>query len=325
MPGTLTEAQHRAMILRAIKHAEDISGSDDAEFVRALRAHYFAGLNKVTRGLRLVPLRMPGESPRSFHIYEDPRYLASARALARRTAKGERIIGGTTAGVAKFPDCAAVGNDSQWGCTGTLIAPNVVLTAGHCKDFATRVLFGNDVTKKAKVVPVATRVRHPRYHHGQHNDLMVLILAQNATSVAPRPIAPTSVIDHATDGRVVGFGATEPSGRFGYGRKRQTDVPVASASCTGSVDGRPDPAWYGCDKTLELVAGKPLLEHDTCNGDSGGPLYVAGPDGRWLLAAVTSRATDSAVNNCGDGGIYVRVDRYRDWIASIPNVHLPTP
>ena len=35
-------------------------------------------------------------------------------------------------------------------------------------------------------------------------------------------------------------------------------------------------------------------------------------------AGATSRATNSALNNCGDGGIYVRIDRYRAWVDSIP-------
>src|SRR5262249_21987834 len=106
------------------------------------------------------------------------------------------------------------------------------------------------------------------------------------------------------------------SGRFGYGRKLQTDVPIASPDCRGSIDGRDDHDWYRCDVGLELVAGKPLLEHDTCNGDSGGPFYVA-KDDAWMLAGATSRATASAVNNCGDGGIYVRVDRFVDWIGTV--------
>jgi secreted trypsin-like serine protease len=73
---------------------------------------------------------------------------------------------------------------------------------------------------------------------------------------------------------------------------------------------------------LELVAGRPLLARDSCTGDSGGPFYVQ--DGaNWLLAAATSRATDSSMSNCGDGGVYVRVDRYRSWIDSIAGVTLP--
>ena len=89
------------------------------------------------------------------------------------------------------------------------------------------------------------------------------------------------------------------------------------------MDGHDDHASYGCDKGLEIVAGRPLLQRDSCTGDSGGPFYVEDKAKRWHLAGATSRATDSAQNNCGDGGIYVRIDRYLDWIESIPGVSLP--
>lgn len=49
------------------------------------------------------------------------------------------------------------------------------------------------------------------------------------------------------------------------------------------------------------------------NSDSGGPAYVL-KDGEWLLAGATSRATSNSVLNCGDGGIYARVDQYQKWI-----------
>jgi len=216
----------------------------------------------------------------------------------------------------------AVGDDQGWGCTGTLIAPNAVLTAGHCVDVATRVFFGNDVNKNGKIVPVARRERHPDYQKGRNNDLMVLVLGADVPTVPPRVISPGSIIEAATDARVVGFGNTDMHGSFGYGIKRQTDVPIASPSCQGTMNGRDDQVVYGCDPNLELIAGKPLLAKDTCNGDSGGPLYVSNTRGNWFLAGATSRATRSAINNCGDGGVYVRVDRYRDWIESIPGVRL---
>jgi endonuclease G len=70
-----------------------------------------------------------------------------------------------------------------------------------------------------------------------------------------------------------------------------------------------------------MVAGKPLLAKDSCTGDSGGPFYIAAGKG-WLLAGATSRSTDSAVLPCGDGGIYMRLDRYREWIEDSAKVKL---
>ncbi len=320
-PSPSDEATHDAMVRAAITHAEASAGRNDAAFLKAFREHFDAARVRATRHLRTVS-GTGSRGPRSFHIFDDPRYLKNARDLARRTMGGTRVVGGAAVKAGQFPDCVAVGNDAQWGCTGTLVAPNVVVTAGHCADFATRVYFGNDVTKAGTVVRVKKRVRHPKYHQGKHNDLLVLILEQAVPTVPPRKIAPAKTIDAATDGRVVGFGATDPSGAFGYGVKRQVDVPIASSACKGQASGHDDPVAYGCDRNLELVAGRPLLEQDSCNGDSGGPFYVMGAAGAWLLAGATSRATDSAQNNCGDGGIYVRVDKYRTWIDGIPGVTL---
>jgi secreted trypsin-like serine protease len=83
-----------------------------------------------------------------------------------------------------------------------------------------------------------------------------------------------------------------------------------------------DAALYRCHAGLEFVAGKPLLAKDSCTGDSGGPFYVEGPEG-WLLAGTTSRATNASPNDCGDGGIYVRVEHYLTWIRQIPGIALP--
>jgi len=328
-PRPPDEPTHDAMVRAAIAHAEASAGRNDLAFLKAFRGHFDDARRRATGHLRMAASAgtaggaAGSTGPRSFHIFADPRYLKNARELARRTMGGTRVVGGSAVKAGAFPDCVAVGNDAQWGCTGTLIAPNVVVTAGHCADFATRVFFGNDVSKPGTVVKVKKRVRHPKYHQGKHNDLMVLVLEQAVGQAAPRGLAPAKVIDAATDGRVVGFGATDPSGVFGYGVKRQVDVPIASPACKGQAGGEDDPVAYGCDRNLELVAGRPLLEQDSCNGDSGGPFYVMGAAGDWLLAAATSRATDSAPHNCGDGGIYVRLDKYRRWIDGIPGVTLP--
>ena len=315
-------------IVACVKRAETKAGGDNAAFIRYLNECYAAKSGSQMRLRSGVPIRATAipvdRSPRSQQILSDPRYLENARALARRSQGGVRVIGGTKVPKGGFLDCVAVGNDADWGCTGTLIAPDVVLTAGHCASFATRIFLGGDVRGAGKIVKVRQRVRHPQYRQGgKQNDLMVLLLASPITNIVPRALAAKALIDQANDGRVVGFGNTDPLGSTGYGVKRFVDVPIASPLCKGTVDGESDHSAYGCDVGLELVAGKPLLAKDSCTGDSGGPFYVEAADGEWRLAGATSRATNSAPNDCGDGGIYVRVDRYRSWIDSIPGVTLP--
>lgn len=309
-------------IAEAIANADKAAGRNNKAFVEALNASYGAFRTGADRSRGRLAVIAADAPPRGSEILKDPRYLKNARQLAKRTLGGERVIGGIPVKAPNFLDCVAVGNDTQWGCSGTLIGPNVVVTAGHCVDFATRVFFGYDITKAGKQVAVKQRVRHPGYHGTRHNDVMVLVLAEDVETVDPRPLATKAQIDKATDGRVVGFGNVDPAGAFGYGIKRMVDVPIASANCGGTVDGKTDAMSYGCDRSLELVAGRPLLERDSCKGDSGGPFYIAGPNDTWLIAGSTSRSTDSAMHTCGDGGIYVRLDRYRSWIAAIPGAKL---
>ncbi len=317
----------RALAARSIALAEAAAGNDDARFVQVLENNLRAAANPAaapgSRARAVIPIAADPHPQRSFQMHRDPRYLANARLLARRTGGGFRVIGGEVVPLGEFLDCVAVGNDQEWGCTGTLIAANVVVTAGHCTEFAIRIYIGRDVSKKGTVVKVAQRVRHPQYNIKGHNDLMVLILAQPVAGVTPRALAGKTVIDKASDGRVVGFGHTNSAGTLGYGVKRYVDVPIVSGACKGTADGQQDTNIYGCDKSQELVAGRPLAERDSCKGDSGGPFYVPGAQGQWLLAGATSRATTSAMSNCGDGGIYVRMDRYKAWINSLPGVKLP--
>jgi secreted trypsin-like serine protease len=325
--GSASDAADQQDILECIKHAQEKAGQDDRAFVRYLNDCYATKLQapeRRTRGVAVRAVTAPVDrSPRAQQLMNDPRYLKNARELARRTQGGTRVIGGTPVPRRDFLDCVAVGNDQQFGCTGTLIAPNVVVSAGHCSGFATRVFFGSDVSKPGRTVRVGDRHRHPDYRkNGLQNDLLVLVLEERVENIPSRAIAGKAAVDSATDGRVVGFGNTDPLGSAGYGIKRQVDVPIASASCQGTFDGEPDSVAYGCDVGLELVAGKPLLAKDSCTGDSGGPFYIETPGG-WLIAGATSRATNSAPNDCGDGGIYVRIERYLPWIRSLPGVTIP--
>jgi len=322
----LTDAQNRALVKKAIAYAEE-QATTDSDFVKILRATYLTQLPR-ERGLPVLRGSEPGvrrvrsaAADPSLHIYDDPRFLENAKLLAQRVKQNLRIMGGTKVAAKDFPDCVAVGNATQWGCTGTLIAPNVVLSAGHCASVATRVYFGSDVTKKGAIIGVKKAIRHPKYHKGKKNDLLLLLLEKDAT-VKPRKVAPSSAINAATDGRAVGFGNVDGTGSFGYGTKRQVDVPIASPGCTGKVNGQNDSMAYGCDRLLEMVAGKPLLGKDSCSGDSGGPFFVTDGKKGWLLAGATSRSTDSSVSTCGDGGIYVRVDQYLDWIEKTAQVKL---
>lgn len=342
MAGSKPDDSRRALIDRAIREAK--SARDDAEFVRMLRARVRSAPDQAAGRVRAARTGAGGRpraagvgfgaarEPRAetaerieHRIYRDPRFLENARRLARLGVR-TRILGGSEVRGRVFDDCVAVGNDERFGCTGTLIAPEVVVTAGHCGPMATRIFVGNDIDRRGKEYEVAKRIPHPRYGKPEHaNDLLVLLLKRPVLDVPPREIASTAEIDAAKVGRAVGFGNTEETGSIGYGIKRQVDIPIASTACRGSFEGDADAEVYGCMAGREIVAGKALLARDSCTGDSGGPFYVADSHGRWRLAGATSRATDSAGTMCGDGGIYVRIDAYLGWIEEVAKIRLLPP
>ncbi len=312
----------QARVNAAQRLARVVAGDDDARFVRTVHAVLNAadapelqGSGGTPGGPTPVRRTRGGAAPRPAEsaamppgipadsVFSDPVYLDNARWML---AKRKRIVGGIPA--TEYADCVAVGSADRWCCTGTLVAPNVVVTAGHCDrgGCGARIFVGTDVSKPndGRVIKVADRVTNPGYKPPRkQDDLAVLVLADAVDDVPPRAIAPASALSGARSIRAVGYGTTDQYGSVGYGLRRLVDVPLATN----------DPRFGGDAKT-EFVAGSPFLDRDSCSGDSGGPAYVSTRSG-WLLAGATSRATATAIRTCGDGGIYTLVGAYEDWLA----------
>ncbi|MCE6998163.1 serine protease [Saccharothrix sp. S26] len=298
------DEQRFALVYHAFANQVDgfLTG-DGADGYRLARTLLRRGVSPLTRSA-------VGTEPPTDSIYTDPVYLANMRALVGDRA---RIIGGVP--TADFPECVAVGSPNVWCCSGTLVSPNVVVTAGHCVEggCAARVFLGKDVEfpEDGEVIRVRTALAHPDYRPPKPTcDLAVLVLERPA-STAPRPIATRDQVAAAAFVRLAGYGNTDVHSSGGYGRRRMVDVPIAG-----------DHPRYGADAATEFVAGAPFLDRDSCNGDSGGPAYVQS-DGQWLLAGATSRATASSLRPCGDGGIYTRVASYQEWVWSVPGASRP--
>ena len=228
------------------------------------------------------------------------------------TDEPDSIIGGLA--TRDFPDCCSVGNDDQFYCTGTLIAPNVVVTAGHCTG-ATRVfLKGYNINQPETGEIIRVKKENGEYLRYVHEtaDLMVLVLEHDSI-VTPRHVAQGLEVRDVENCTLVGFGTINFSGTQGYGVKRVVTVPITSLGCNSAEEAND----YGCEQGSEIVAGHRGLDRDSCKGDSGGPLYILSSFGEYYLLGATSRGAsspDGPTRVCGDGGIYVRVDVYLDWI-----------
>jgi len=232
------------------------------------------------------------------------------------------IYGGAPVEPGDWPDTAAIlDKRGEVFCTGTLIAPNVVLSAAHCAtggsaDPRSVVLASEDLSG-GEAISVTRYEVHEKWQ--QTYDVAVLILAEDAET-APRMLATDCVLEeHLGDDAavtIVGYGATEETDFNELKNVVETVVTDHDCSQTGRFDCLEDVSPNG-----ELMAGGDGA--DSCYGDSGGPLYLNTPEGDFLVG-VTSRGA-SYTSDCGDGGVYVRPDAVLDWIEETAAVTLARP
>lgn len=235
-----------------------------------------------------------------------PARIESTLVGTRPLVTPESTFAATEAGIVQltgdedsFADVVLVGGTDSYYCTGVLIGPRHVLTAGHCAA-ATRVAFGTSVP-----AVTAMTVRSHRRH--SHLDVALLALDRPATVRAHTRRSSRDATPTMGALRILGFGVRDRLRLTGFGTKRQLDVDVDGWGCTTARA-----SALGCSPADELVV-RGGSGNDTCLGDSGGPVFEL-VDGNWRLVAITSRGMRPRKVICGEGGIYVRVDRIDAWI-----------
>lgn len=219
------------------------------------------------------------------------------------------VVGGTPVPAGEYQDVVAViAQDAM--CSGTLIAPDVVLTAGHCiETHPIGVIVGSVELARpgGEAIKVKSATAYPSWKSSY--DVGVLVL-EHPASVKPRAIASAcSVKEHLKSGadvRVVGFGLTDAAGAGMNTALHQAMLPVHDATCTADPACQPNVAPSG-----EFTAGG--MGVDSCFGDSGGPLYLSTAHGEALIGVV-SRGEYAGGEPCGGGGVYVRADAVASWI-----------
>lgn len=235
--------------------------------------------------------------------------VLTSSTLARASSPSETVVGGTVVPAGKWPDAVAVLAQTA-ACTGTLIAPDVVLTAGHCIGVHPELVIVNttDYSKQGgEAIGVTMAVAYPSWE--DHYDVGVLVL-DHAASTPPRPIASSCTardLEPGGDVEVVGFGLTTKTGTGSNTRLHQAKLVVTDPTCSSAAGCAPLVAPGG-----EFAAGGSGT--DACFGDSGGPIYLDN-----ALIGVVSRGLDAPGQPCGNGGIYVRADapKVLAWIKKV--------
>lgn len=207
--------------------------------------------------------------------------------------KGTPIVNGQE--TSDYPEAGVLLMQGQAFCTGTLVAPRSVLTAGHCVEGqdASQFTFGIGAAQDQldHELSVAGAAAHPGFDMQQLvNDVAVVTLGEDAP-INPMPMNPS--MDPSWVGRtvtLVGYGVDDGPSQSNAGTKRKVDVTIDQVDAT----------------TLHYTTQN---GQTACNGDSGGPAF-ADEGGQLVVAGITSYGDQ----NCQEYGVYTRVDAFLDFI-----------
>ena len=239
----------------------------------------------------------------------------------------KQIVGGEdTDSVEEFPFVAKIlyYGGGYVGCTGSLIAPDKVLTAGHCLD--------GSPAKDLQVGFGITRSVGPRYkvarkivaddYSTQEGDFGILELASDVKGIQPvRVLTLEEELLYAPSGSrnavAVGWGQTIAKGGGDLPETLQKidDIPIYTHEDCRSVieDLRSQGKKPGPPRIHERVLCAGEEGRAIGYGDSGGPLLVDTPHG-WGVVGVLSQATHDDSLNVIYMGQWTRTSFYLDFI-----------
>jgi len=222
-------------------------------------------------------------------------------------------------------------------CSGTLISPNVFLTASHCTvffendlapvgytafvSFDNPIPFGSLTSNRTNLVPVTQVVTNPGYNQSQSDsgDIAVLLVnSRDTRGITPANLPTAGLLDQLAAKNGLQNAVFTP---VGYGLQNR----VVGGGPPFFQDMNPLPRMYAFSGFNSLNGGYLRLSQNpstgnggTCFGDSGGPNFL-NVNGVRILAAIT--ITGDSV--CRSTNVTYRLDiaSARNFLA--PYVVLP--
>mmetsp|Transcript_24471 Transcript_24471/g.35085 ORF Transcript_24471/g.35085 Transcript_24471/m.35085 type:complete len:365 (-) Transcript_24471:45-1139(-) len=225
-----------------------------------------------------------------------------------------RIVGGTASAVDRYPYLVTLiqkESDTLMYqlCGGILIAPDVVLTAGHCAPKVNTAQIGRydlaDWSDNFESFSIVQSITHPLFNKINYfYDYALLGLSGKSTYAYAQLNHDPTVPAVGSNVHVIGWGATQSGGLSSSVPNEVAVQSMSNSQCASD---------YTSEQITDtmLCAGSP--GKDACQGDSGGPLILKGDN--YLDDVLVGLV--SWGYGCADlfhPGVYSRVSAAIDWI-----------
>jgi len=218
-----------------------------------------------------------------------------------------RIIGGTYAMFGMYEFVAQFSGGAA--CGGMLIAPNIILTAAHCKSGFTSAYLGfydYNSPDSREEIPIIKEIVHPEFNPTTfYADYMIVVLKWNS-QFQPVCITNTQFLSDRDWIVALGFGSRSSGGRLAKKMHKVSVQYINNNECSGKYSKYKKRVYSNM-----LCADSSKMGRDACQGDSGGPIIKVHNRGNVAVGVVSW-----GIGCAKLPGVYSRISWAYKWINS---------
>ncbi|KXN64699.1 trypsin-like serine protease [Conidiobolus coronatus NRRL 28638] len=233
-----------------------------------------------------------------------------------------RIINGREARPGAYPFVVSLQRNGGHICGGSLLDSTTVLTAAHCSEvFSNEEVTVNvkrhDLRKQSsqeggETIGVTRQTRHPEYFDiNLLNDVGIWKLASPVSVQVSYVTLDNGQYADQVDlpAQMIGWGRNESNSSNLPPRLQETILPIYDNDMCAEA------YYWQIDSRAKLCAGYAEGISSTCEGDSGGPLFVQA-EGRVIQIGISSYVKNTKCLNANAPAVFTKVANYIPWIKS---------